>query len=41
MKLPEVPSFDLSKKKALVVGASSGIGLASACALASKGANIT
>ena len=41
MKLPEVPSFDLSKKKALVVGASSGIGLASACALASKGANVT
>ena len=41
MKLPEVPSFDLSKKKALVVGASSGIGLASACALASQGANVT
>ena len=41
MKLPEVPSFDLSKKKALVVGASSGIGLASACALASHGANVT
>ena len=41
MKLPEVPSFDLSNKKALVVGASSGIGLASACALASKGANVT
>ena len=41
MKLPEVPSFDLSNKRALVVGASSGIGLASACALASKGANVT
>ena len=41
MELPETPSFDLNGKKALVVGASSGIGLASACALASKGSNVT
>jgi len=39
--LPEVPSFDLTGKKALIVGASSGIGLASACALAANGANVT
>ena len=39
--LPETPSFKLNGKKALVVGASSGIGLASACALASEGASIT
>ena len=40
-KLPEVPSFDLTGKKALVVGASSGIGLSSACALAAHGAIVT
>ena len=39
--LPVIPSFKLTGKKALVVGASSGIGLASACALASEGASIT
>jgi len=39
--LPDIPSFKLTGKKALVVGASSGIGLASACALASKGAFVT
>ena len=39
--LPEIPSFKLTGKKALVVGASSGIGLASACALASEGASVT
>ena len=39
--LPEVPSFDLTGKKALIVGASSGIGLASACALAANGASVT
>ena len=41
MILPEIPSFKLTGKKALVVGASSGIGLASACALAAKGASVT
>jgi NAD(P)-dependent dehydrogenase (short-subunit alcohol dehydrogenase family) len=41
MILPEIPSFKLTGKKALVVGASSGIGLASACALAAKGAFVT
>ena len=40
-KLPEVPSFDLTGKKALVVGASSGIGLSSACVLAAHGAIVT
>ena len=39
--LPETPSFNLTGKKALVVGASSGIGMACACALASKGAFVT
>ena len=39
--LPETPSFNLIGKKALVVGASSGIGMACACALASKGAFVT
>ena len=41
MILPEIPSFKLTGKKALVVGASSGIGFASACALAAKGASVT
>ncbi|MEN8659396.1 MAG: 3-oxoacyl-ACP reductase, partial [Marivita sp.] len=34
MILPTTPSFNLSGKRALVTGASSGIGLACACALA-------
>jgi NAD(P)-dependent dehydrogenase (short-subunit alcohol dehydrogenase family) len=41
MKLPTVPSFDLSGRKALVTGASSGIGLGCATALASVGAHVT
>ncbi len=39
--LPTPPSFDLSGKRALVVGASSGIGQGCAVALASSGAQIT
>lgn len=38
---PRTPSFDLSGKRALVAGASSGIGLASAVALAEHGAEVT
>ena len=41
MKLPEAPTFSLTNKNALVVGASSGIGLACAVALADYGANVT
>ncbi|MEX0969962.1 MAG: SDR family oxidoreductase [Paracoccaceae bacterium] len=41
MTLPRTPSFDLSGKRALVTGASSGIGLASAAALAEAGAQVT
>jgi NAD(P)-dependent dehydrogenase (short-subunit alcohol dehydrogenase family) len=41
MKLPKTPSFNLSGKRALVTGASSGIGLACAVALAEHGARVT
>ena len=41
MKFPSTPSFDLSGKRALVTGASSGIGLACATALAEHGAEVT
>lgn len=41
MQLPRTPSFDLSGKSALVTGASSGIGLACAAALAEHGAEVT
>ncbi len=40
MDLPRTPSFDLTGKKALVAGASSGIGLAGAVALAEAGAEL-
>jgi NAD(P)-dependent dehydrogenase (short-subunit alcohol dehydrogenase family) len=40
MALPESPSFSLKGKKALVAGASSGIGAACAVALARAGANV-
>jgi len=40
-KFPQTPSFDLSGKRALVVGASSGIGQACALALAERGAEVT
>jgi len=40
MELPRTPSFDLAGKKALVAGASSGIGLAGAVALAEAGAEL-
>ena len=41
MKLPSTPSFSLKNKRALIVGASSGIGLACAVALAEYGASVT
>ena len=41
MKLPSTPSFSLVGKRALVTGASSGIGLAGAVALAEAGAEVT
>jgi NAD(P)-dependent dehydrogenase (short-subunit alcohol dehydrogenase family) len=41
MKLPRTPSFRLDGKRALVTGASSGIGLACAAALAEAGAGVT
>lgn len=40
-KLPHTPSFRLDGKRALVAGASSGIGLACAVALAEAGAEVT
>ncbi|WP_370402636.1 SDR family NAD(P)-dependent oxidoreductase [Sulfitobacter sp. JB4-11] len=40
MDLPRTPSFDLRGKRALVTGASSGIGLACAAALAQAGAHV-
>ena len=39
--LPALPSFDLAGKRALVAGASSGIGLGCAAALAAQGAEVT
>ncbi|MCC5984824.1 MAG: SDR family oxidoreductase [Rhodobacteraceae bacterium] len=41
MTLPRTPSFNLHGKRALVTGASSGIGLACAAALAEAGAHVT
>lgn len=41
MILPKMPSFNLEGKRALVTGASSGIGVGCACALASRGAEVT
>lgn len=41
MTLPQTPSFRLDGKRALVAGASSGIGLACAVALARAGAEVT
>ncbi|WP_299950279.1 SDR family oxidoreductase [uncultured Ruegeria sp.] len=40
-QFPSTPSFDLSGKHALVAGASSGIGMACAVALAEHGAEVT
>ncbi len=40
MDLPQTPSFDLYEKRALVTGASSGIGLACAAALVEAGAHV-
>ncbi|MEM7520822.1 MAG: SDR family oxidoreductase [Pseudomonadota bacterium] len=40
MSLPRTPSFDLTGKRALVTGASSGIGLGCAAALAEAGAHV-
>jgi Dehydrogenases with different specificities (related to short-chain alcohol dehydrogenases) len=41
MKLPRTPSFRLDGRRALVTGASSGIGLGAAAALADAGAQVT
>jgi 2-deoxy-D-gluconate 3-dehydrogenase len=40
MKLPHTPSFRLDGRRALVAGASSGIGLGCAVALAEAGAHV-
>ena len=40
MKLPTTPSFRLENKTALITGASSGIGLSCAVALAEAGAHV-
>ena len=40
MKLPRTPSFRLDGRRALVTGASSGIGLGCAAALAELGASV-
>lgn len=40
MQLPQIPSFKLDGKRALVTGASSGIGLGAATALADAGAHV-
>ena len=39
--LPKTPSFELKGKRALITGASRGIGLAAAAALAQAGAEVT
>ncbi len=41
MNFPKTPSFDLTGKRALISGASAGIGLACAVALAERGAEVT
>lgn len=41
IELPQTPSFNLTGKRALITGASSGIGLALATALAQAGASVT
>ena len=41
MTLPSTPSFQLHDRRALVTGASSGIGLAAAVALGEAGAEVT
>ena len=40
MKLPQTPSFRLDGRRALITGASRGIGLGAACALAQAGAEV-
>ncbi|MFT5893596.1 MAG: NAD(P)-dependent dehydrogenase (short-subunit alcohol dehydrogenase family) [bacterium] len=40
MQLPQTPSFRLNGRRALVTGASRGIGLGAACALAQAGADV-
>lgn len=41
IEIPQAPGFDLCGKRALVVGASRGIGLAAAAAMAQAGAEVT